>query len=252
MTEGYPDVAAPTNDPTGPGGGVMNPFESSLLTTTAPPASGGASVMKAGCGSRLDELRARPRRPGEASYFYADRHFHYDAVKVWPGEYFVSGEDLLVKAVLGSCVAVCVWDDRARIGGMNHFMVTEADAGADRDGAYAMELMLNEMIKLGGRRETLQARVFGGATLKAGVNALHVGERSASFVRDYLAAERIPVVAQDVLDIHPRKVCFFPVTGKALVKRLAHAHPEVLAVEERKGGALSIVNLTGGGTVELF
>lgn len=252
MTEGYPKVTAPMNDLIVPGGSMMIPFESSVLTTTAPPAIGGPSVMKGGRGSRLDELRARPRRPGEASYFYADRHFHYDAVKVLPGEYFVSRDDLLVKAVLGACVAACVWDDRARIGGMNHFMLPEAEAGADRHGAYAMELMLNEMIKLGARRETLQARVFGGATLKAGVNAVHVGERSASFVRDYLAAERIPVVAQDVLDIHPRKVCFFPVTGKALVKRLAHAHPEVLAVEERKGNVRNIVNLTGGGSVELF
>ncbi len=81
---------------------------------------------------------------------------------------------------------------------------------------------------------------------------MNVGERKTKFVRDYLAMERIPVVSEDVLDIHPRKVCFFPVTGKALVKRLAHAHPETLAVEERKGNAASVAKSTTGGSVDLF
>lgn len=251
MTEEDPKGTAPMNDLIVPGASVMHSFDSSVLTTTAQPASGATRVRLGGRVSRVDELRAQPRRPGEASCFHADRHFHYDAVKVLPGEYFVCAEDLLLKAVLGSCVAACVWDGKARIGGMNHFMLPEVEEGADRHGAYAMELMLNEMIKLGARRETMQARVFGGATLKAGA-AVPVGERSADFVRDYLAAERIPVVAQDVLGMHPRKVCFFPVTGKALVKRLAHAHPEALAVEERKGNASNIVKFTGGGSVELF
>jgi chemotaxis protein CheD len=67
-----------------------------------------------------------------------------------------------------------------------------------------------------------------------------------------LATERIPVISQDVLDIHPRKVCFFPITGKALVKRLAHSHPETLAVEERRGNVASVVKTTSGGSVDLF
>jgi chemotaxis protein CheD len=81
---------------------------------------------------------------------------------------------------------------------------------------------------------------------------MNVGERNTQFVFDYLAAERIPVVSQDVLDVHPRKVCFFPVTGKVLVKRLAHAHPEALVVEERKGNAANVAKSTAGGSVDLF
>lgn len=211
-------------------------------------------VLASGRTSRVEELRAQPRKPGEASFFFADHHFQYDAVKVLPGEYFVSSEEVLIQTVLGSCIAACVWDGKARLGGMNHFMLPEGDTsdGSGRYGSYAMELLLNEMIKLGARRETMQAKVFGGGAVMAGFTTMNVGERNTKFVLEYLATERIPVISQDVLDIHPRKVCFFPVTGKALVKRLAHAHPEALVVEERKGNAATVAKSTSGGSVDLF
>ena len=211
-------------------------------------------VLANGRVSKIDQLKAQSRKPGEASFFYADHHFQYDAVKVLPGEYFVSNEELVVMTVLGSCIAACIWDGRARIGGMNHFMLPDGDGGdgSGRYGSYAMELLINEMLKLGARRETMQAKVFGGGQVMAGFTTMNVGERNTKFVIDYLATERIPIVSQDVLDIHPRKVCFFPVTGKALVKRLAHSHPETLAVEERKGNAASVAKSNAGGSVDLF
>jgi chemotaxis protein CheD len=211
-------------------------------------------VMSSGRVSRVDQLKALPRKPGEASFFYADHHFQYDAVKVLPGEYFVSSEDLVIMTVLGSCIAACIWDGRARVGGMNHFMLPDGDAsdGSGRYGSFAMELLINEMLKLGARRETMQAKVFGGAQVMAGFTSMNVGERNTKFVMEYLGTERIPVVSQDVLDIHPRKVCFFPVTGKALVKRLAHSHPETLAVEERRGNAAFVAKSNSGGSVDLF
>ncbi|MFM1907033.1 MAG: hypothetical protein RLZZ591_710 [Pseudomonadota bacterium] len=204
--------------------------------------------------SRVDQLKAQPRKPGEASFFFTDHHFQYDAVKVLPGEYFVSSQDVVIMTVLGSCIAACIWDGPARVGGMNHFMLPDGDTGdgSGRYGSYAMELLINELIKQGARRETMQAKIFGGAQVMAGFTSMNVGERNTAFVRDYLATERIPVVSQDVLDIHPRKVCFFPVTGKALVKRLAHSHPESLAVEERRGNAASVAKSTAGGSVDLF
>jgi chemotaxis protein CheD len=211
-------------------------------------------VMSSGRVSRVDQLKALPRKPGEASFFYADHHFQYDAVKVLPGEYFVSSEDLVIMTVLGSCIAACIWDGRARVGGMNHFMLPDGDAsdGSGRYGSFAMELLINEMLKLGARRETMQAKVFGGAQVMAGFTSMNVGERNTKFVMEYLGMERIAVVSQDVLDIHPRKVCFFPVTGKALVKRLAHSHPETLAVEERRGNAAFVAKSNSGGSVDLF
>lgn len=217
-----------------------------------PMTQGGAKILAGGRVSRVDELRAQARKPGEASFFYVDHHFQYDAVKVLPGEYFVTGEDVLVMTVLGSCIAACIWDNKARLGGMNHFMLPEGEDGSGRYGSYAMELLLNEMFKMGARRETMQAKIFGGGAVMAGFTTMNVGERNTQFVLDYLAAERIPVVSQDVLDVHPRKVCFFPVTGKVLVKRLAHAHPEALVVEERKGNAVNVAKSTAGGSVDLF
>jgi chemotaxis protein CheD len=226
---------------------------SSLLRNTA---VGGTSpkILPSGRLSRVDQLKAQPRKPGEASFFYNDHHFQYDAVKVLPGEYFVSQDDVVIMTVLGSCIAACLWDNKARLGGMNHFMLPDGDGadGSGRYGSYAMELLINEMLKLGARRETMQAKVFGGGQVMAGFTTMNVGERNTKFVLDYLSTERIPVVSQDVLDIHPRKVCFFPVTGKALVKRLAHSHPETLVVEERRGNAATLAKSTAGGSVDLF
>lgn len=204
--------------------------------------------------SRLSQLKLLPREPGEASFFYRDQHFQYDAVKVLPGEYFVSNEDIMIMTVLGSCIAACIWDVKARAGGMNHFMLPDGagEGGGGRYGSYAMELLINKLLKSGARRETMQAKVFGGAQVMAGFTSMNVGERNTQFVLDYLLTEHIPVVSQDVLDIHPRKVCFFPITGKALVKRLAPAHSETLAVEERKGNVVSVVRSTAGGSIDLF
>ena len=229
---------------------------SSRLSVSTEPAIGtlGQNSITGKRTSRIDFLKAQPRNPGEASFFYCDYHFQYDAVKVLPGEYFVSSEELIIMTVLGSCISACIWDGKARAGGMNHFMLPDGDSadGFGRYGSYAMELLINEMLKKGARRESMQAKVFGGAQVMAGFTTMNVGERNTKFVLDYLATERIPVVSQDVLDIHPRKVCFFPSTGKALVKRLAHSHPETLAVDERKGTATSVAKATAGGSVDLF
>lgn len=211
-------------------------------------------VLPNGRVSRVDYFKAQKRQPGEASFFYADHHFQYDAVKVLPGEYFVANEEIVIMTVLGSCIAACIWDSRAKVGGMNHFMLPDGEGseGFGRYGSYAMELLINEMFKMGARRETMQAKVFGGGAVMSGFTTMNVGERNTQFVMNYLADEHIPVVSKDVLDIHPRKVCYFPVTGKAMVKRLAHAHPEMLVAQDSKGNAASLVQSTSGGSVDLF
>ncbi len=203
--------------------------------------------------STIDELKAVRRKPGEASFFFFDHHFQYNAVKILPGEYFVSNENLVIMTVLGSCIAACLWDSHARVGGMNHFMLPDGDdgTGLGRYGSYAMELLINEMLKSGARRESLQAKIFGGGQVMSNFTTMNVGERNTQFVIDYLHTERIPLLSQDVLDIYPRKVCFFPVTGKAMVKRLAHAHPDTATIE-RKGNAATVAKSTSGGSVDLF
>ena len=202
--------------------------------------------------SSLEELKKRPKMAGQASFFYFDPHFQYNAVKVLPGEYFVSNENLVIMTVLGSCIAACLWDSRMRVGGMNHFMLPDGDSldVSGRYGSYAMELLINEMFKLGARRETMQAKIFGGAQVMHNFTTMNVGERNTNFVINYLRAERIPVISEDVLDIYPRKVCYFPSTGKAMVKRLAHSHPEKLVAQDKLGNAATVA--TQGGSVDLF
>jgi chemotaxis protein CheD len=202
----------------------------------------------------LIALRRQSRKPGEASFFFFDHHFQSDAVKVLPGEYFVANTDIVIMTVLGSCIAACIWDAKSGVGGMNHFMLPDGDSSdtSGRYGSYAMELLINEMIKLGARRESMQAKVFGGGQVMAGFTTMNVGERNTKFVMDYLHTEHITVVSKDVLDIYPRKVCFFPTSGKAMVKRLAHSHPETLESTERRGNVVALAKTTAGGSVDLF
>jgi len=203
---------------------------------------------------RLDKLKSAPRRPGEASFFFYDAHFKNDAVKVLPGEFFVHDEDLLIMTTLGSCIAACLWDRERRIGGMNHFLLPDGGGAADsgRYGSYAMELLINDLIKRGASRLTLEAKVFGGGAVIGGMTSLNVGERNTQFVLDYLKTERIAVVSKDVLDVYPRKVCFLPASGKAMVKRLAPTNPEAFVAQERAAAQKAGPAITGGGSIDLF
>ena len=203
-------------------------------------------------GSRLDQLKAQPRKPGEASFFFYDTHFQNDAVKILPGEYFVHHEDLLIMTTLGSCIAACLWDRNARIGGMNHFMLPDGNGDSGRYGSYAMELLINEMMKRGASRGSMEAKVFGGGQVISGMSTLNVGERNTSFVIEYLKTERIPILSKDVLDIYPRKVCFLPASGKAMVKRLAAANTEALVAQDRAAAQKAAPAVTGGGSIDLF
>ena len=201
---------------------------------------------------RLERLRAAPRKPGEASFFFYDAHFKNDAVKILPGEYFVFNEDLLIMTTLGSCIAACLWDRNAKVGGMNHFMLPEGNGDSGRYGSYAMELLINEMMKHGAQRMTMEAKVFGGGQVISGMSTMNVGERNTNFVVDYLKTERIPIMSKDVLDVYPRKVCFLPASGKAMVKRLASTNPEALAAQDRIAAQRAVPAATGGGSVDLF
>lgn len=199
--------------------------------------------------------RPRPRGvSGEASTLYFDRDFGCHAVKVLPGEFFVDGPDVVLTTVLGSCVSACIWDAGAKLGGMNHFMlpdgVKEADPTglAGRYGVHAMELLINELLKCGARRSSLVAKVFGGGNVMASFT-LNVGERNANFVRQFLATEGIRIMAEDLLDSHPRRVAFFPASGRALVRKLARADASLVAAEQ---SYRSRIAATRSGDIELF
>jgi chemotaxis protein CheD len=162
-----------------------------------------------------------------ATHLYFDQQFKRPAVKLLPNEFYVTSEDMVLQTVLGSCVAACIQDRTAGVGGMNHFMLPDdgADTGATntdatRYGAYAMEVLLNELLKRGARRERLEAKVFGGAAVLAGMTTINIGDRNSVFVRRYLALEKVRILAEDLQGVHPRKVCYMPSTGQVMVRKL--------------------------------
>ncbi|MGB7480062.1 MAG: chemoreceptor glutamine deamidase CheD [Burkholderiaceae bacterium] len=193
-----------------------------------------------------------------ADNVYYDRTFDRDAAKILPGEYYFTCKDMMIVTVLGSCVAACIRDGVTGIGGMNHFMLPYGGGDADspvsasmRYGTYAMEVLINELLKAGARRENLEAKVFGGGNVLAGFASMNVGERNASFVREYLRIENIRLLAEDLNDVYPRKVYFFPRTGRVLVKKLKQLHNNTL-VNREQDYANRLQSTRVAGAVELF
>lgn len=189
---------------------------------------------------------------------YYDRHFSIEAAKIMPGEYYVTARDMLVVTVLGSCVSACLRDKTNGIGGMNHFMLPHSDndpqnpvSTSARYGTYAMEMLINHLTKLGAKRSNFEAKVFGGGNVLRGFTVANVGARNADFVLDFLHTEKIKIVAEDLLDIYPRKVYYFPKTGRALIKKLKSVHNNTI-VEREKDYESRLDYAKMEGDVELF
>jgi len=167
---------------------------------------------------------ARGHTCARATRRYWDAQWQRPAVQVQAGEYFLSRQEMVLSTVLGSCIAVCLWDARAHIGGMNHFLLPgNAQAASGRSGRYgshAMHTLVHAMLRTGARRQSLQAKIFGGAQVMHALAATPVGPQNTAFARHWLQRENIPIAAQDVLGTCPRKLLFFPASGTALVKRL--------------------------------
>jgi chemotaxis protein CheD len=189
---------------------------------------------------------------------YYDRDFDINAAKILPGEYYVTARDMVLVTVLGSCVAACIRDRVSGIGGMNHFMLPDSNRDSNnptnvstRYGTYAMEMMINQLLKMGARRSNLEAKVFGGGNVLSGIATANVGGRNAEFALNYLHTEGIVVAGQDLLDVFPRKVYFFPNSGRVLVKKLRKMHNETI-VEREKAYRLRLKAADIQGDVELF
>jgi chemotaxis protein CheD len=192
-----------------------------------------------------------------ATNVYYDRNFDMDAAKILPGEYYYTPKDMLIVTVLGSCVSACIRDRVSGIGGMNHFMLPNDSSANDivsasmRYGTYAMEILINELLKSGAKRENLEAKVFGGGAVLQNFNAINVGERNSRFVREYLQAEKIRILAEDLEDIYPRKVYFFPRSGKVLVKKLKQLHNNTI-INREMDYASRLSSRPSSGDIELF
>lgn len=185
---------------------------------------------------------------------YFDPRYQAHLKNVLPGEYVVTDEDLILSTLLGSCVSACVRDPVLKVGGMNHFMLPDRDktaAESARYGGYAMEMLINELLKRGGRRERLEAKVFGGGEMMPGFAGSKIGVRNGKFVVEYLQREGIQLLAQDLGDVTPRMVHYFPRTGRAMVRRLpAVGDPALVEAESRYFRKLR--EAPAAGSVEIF
>lgn len=171
-------------------------------------------------------------------------------VHIVQGEYRVVGEsDIVLSTVLGSCVAACLRDPDALVGGMNHFLLPGESAPvrsleAERYGAYLMELLINGMLKRGARRDRIEAKLFGGARMVEGLS--DIGAQNSTFARKFLANEGIRIVAENLGGTHGRRLEFFPLTGRA--RQILLPHSPQLAEQHVKPASAP----ENYGTLELF
>jgi len=183
----------------------------------------------------------------QATYHYHDSTFNTPAVKLLPNEFYVTTQAIMLTTVLGSCVAACLRDPVAGVGGMNHFMLpenhdTHGVPASMRYGSYAMEVLINELLKAGAARERLQAKVFGGGAVLDAMAHNHIGARNADFVLDYLARETIPVHGHDLNGTYARRINYFPHDGRAMVRKLS-TYPRQAIVARREQCVAAEINL---------
>lgn len=162
-----------------------------------------------------------------AEYTWDNVHNMY-ATRIVPGEYYVSCDREIIVTTLGSCISACIRDRKAGIGGMNHFLLPDDNGSIKRDGAcastatrygcFAMEQLINTILENGGSRENLEIKLFGGSNIMRSMT--DVGIRNISFVRRYLGDDNLQVHSEDLGGTHPRKVMYFPFSGRVLVRKM--------------------------------
>jgi len=194
---------------------------------------------------------------------YWDKQRDMVIAKILPGEFYMTTENVAIATTLGSCISACIWDENRKIGGMNHFMLPitnkeahevnwgqrDKTADATRYGNFAMEHLINTILRSGGRRSKLKAKLFGGAKV---LNQMSdVGQKNIDFAFEYLDQEEIMVESSDIGDVYPRKVIFEPCSGRAFIKRLDNLHNDTII--RRESDYRSKINKKEvSGDVELF
>lgn len=155
------------------------------------------------------------------------------------GEYYATAQQEGIATLLGSCISTCIYEEGGGIGGMNHFLVPGDFRDEEiflspvaRYGMYAMELLMGELIKLKVDRNSLKAKIFGGAELMSGSSS-NVGQNNIKFIKTFLEMEHIPIVSSDVGGRSARKIFFFPNTGKVMVKKLVTNVGKIATLEDK-------------------
>lgn len=173
---------------------------------------------------------------------YWDKVHGVWSAKILPGELYVSTHGEMISTVLGSCISVCIRDKKKGIGGMNHFMLPQNNefstenwgdnpiTSSSRYGNWAMEYLINAILKRGGEKKNFEVKVFGGGQMMAEMT--DIGQKNILFVYQYLAEERLKIEASDVGDIYARKVLYFPDTGNVKVRRIKNVKNDTIIKRE--------------------
>ena len=171
-----------------------------------------------------------------------DNRFSHEIASILPGEFFVSREPMVVYTVLGSCISACIRDPISGVGGMNHFMLPEPNGTAPdswgestRYGSYAMESLINEILRCGGMKNRLEIKLFGAGKIYEG--NIDVGANNAKWVIGYLKSEGLATVKTDLGDVFPRKVYYFTASGRVLMKKIEHVKNRTIFERENEYAA---------------
>lgn len=197
-----------------------------------------------------------PEEPVTKKRFW-DARFNHFAIKVGPGEHYVTkNPDEMLTTTLGSCISACVRDSQLGIGGMNHFMLPESETGdwggvsaSMRYGNYAMEVLINDILRMGGARNRLEIKIFGGANVIKSSSL--VGSKNIEFIETYLRLEHMAVAAQHLGGEQGRRIIFFPYSGKVKMK-LLEKQENMAVVAEETSFKSKIDGNDIEGSVELF
>ncbi|MGH8219844.1 MAG: chemoreceptor glutamine deamidase CheD [Steroidobacteraceae bacterium] len=213
----------------------------------------------------LGKVAKSPQPPALRGFEHLQRFWEPDTerwtAKILPGEYYVTCHDEAITTVLGSCVSACVRDAKRGIGGMNHFMLPQDSPAsrsswldpavrlATRYGSYAMESLINDLLKVGAARDRLEIKLFGGGRVLTSLT--DVGSRNIDFVHDFVRIEGLRIAAEDIGGTQPRKIIYFPVEGRVRVRKLRAIENRSIADREQIY-LESLGRQADGGEVELF
>ncbi len=187
---------------------------------------------------------------------YWDKQNEIISAKILPGQFYVTKENEAIVTVLGSCISACIRDPLSGVGGMNHFMLPADNSGKDtklsesaRYGNFAMEMLINEILKNGGKKKNLEVKIFGGGKILR--NMTDVGERNIEFAITYIKTEGLNLLSSDVGSPHPRKVYYFPDSGRVRIKKLRKLHNDTV-IERETDYMKDLVKKPVTSDIELF
>lgn len=183
--------------------------------------------------------------------FWEPRWERY-ATKIKPGEFYITNQNMVITTVLGSCISACIHDPVTKFGGMNHFMLpaeSEDQGRSMRYGLFAMEQLVNELMKRGCDRHRIQVKLTGGGDMMGGLT--NIGQQNIDFIKQYIVDEGLRVLSTDLGGDQARRVAYFPVEGRLLVNKLDHRSDKVV-IEEERNFSVDVDHTPDGGDVELF